>query len=152
MRKKTIILISVVILIGGCAGAFFWFDSLFSGIGGPIYDLNNKQDVQKLLSIADGGRSFREALERFKHDHGSYPNDITNLIPAYLQGELTPAPASCWAGWYYFQESTNGYMIFYKLNWDDDLLYEHMVHGSNRWCIVFDGETQTDLTLKFQQR
>jgi hypothetical protein len=39
MRKKTVILICVVIVIGGCVGAFFWFDSALSGIGGPIYDL-----------------------------------------------------------------------------------------------------------------
>ena len=150
MRKKTIILIAVVILIGGCAGAYFWFDSVVSGMFGPIYDVNNKRDIQKLSSIAEGGRPFREALERFKQDHGDYPNDITNLIPSYLQGELTPAPMSCWAGWQYWPESTNGYSIAYRLNHDDDLIYEHLVHGTNRWYLS-DEATRTDLPLRLEQ-
>jgi hypothetical protein len=147
MRKALLIFLCIVILIGVALGFFRqWGLRHF----GPVYDPSSSRDVQKLLAIADKSRQLREALERFKHDHGSYPTVVTNLFPSYLQAAPTPA-SFYWAGWYYQQESANSYSMYYKVNWDDGLFYEHGVEGTYRWYYSVSG-TKTDVTDKFVQK
>jgi hypothetical protein len=138
MRKAFLILLCVVIVIGIGISFFLWPVSV------------SKLDVQKLLTIADNGRPLREALERFKRDQGNYPAKATNLFHSYLQLAPIPTPFD-WGGWDYLQDSTNSYYLFYKINWDDHLAYEHLVHGTDRWYYSASG-TQIDLTHKLRQR
>lgn len=146
MRKALITILCVVILVGVALGLLKQSGLLHFG---PVYDARRSRDVEKLLVIADDSRPLREALERFKHDQGSYPTVITNLFPSYLQAAPAPAPFY-WAGWYYQQESANSYTLYYKVNWDDGLFYERQVEGADRWYYSVGGK-KTDLTEKFGQ-
>lgn len=146
MRKSLPILFCVVLVIGVSAGVLLWYGSR---TGGPRYNPRSNRDVQKLQAIAENGRPLREALERYKHDQGSYPPVVTNLFPVYLQPAPTPTEFH-WAGWHYMRESTNSYSLYYKLNWDDGLFYEHQLQGTNRWYWSGSGFAETDLTGKFQ--
>jgi hypothetical protein len=143
MRKALIIILSIVVVIG-----IVLF--LLRQWSPTSYDPNDSRDLQKLSSIADNSRPFREALEKFKHDHGIYPQANTNIFPSYLIKTDAPDDFSDWAGWRYFP-GTNSYTLFYQVNWDDGLWYDHLVNGTNQWYYS-TSTTQIDLTQKFQQR
>jgi hypothetical protein len=148
MRKALLIIFGAVVLIG--VGLFFlhrWGLHTF----GPGYDPNNSHDLQKLMAIADDSRPFRDALERFRHDHGSYPAAATNLFPKYLRSTNSPEDFSDWIGWRYIETTTNGYSLHYQVNWDDGLWYEHLASGTDRWHYS-TSVSDTDLTQKFEHR
>jgi len=148
MRRALLIIVCVVILIGVALGFLRQWDLRHFG---PVLDIRKSQDVEKLLAIANNSRPLREALERFKHDHGTYPEVITNLFPSYLQPAPTMGDRSRWAGWDYMEQSTNSYSLYYQTDWDDHLVYDHLVQSTDQW--YYSGSvTQTDLTQKFQQR
>ena len=145
MRKALLILLCVVFVIGGGTVILHWYGSR---IGGPVYDPTNSRDVALLQGIAQTSRPLREGLERFRNNQGGYPSVVTNLFPTYLQ----PAPEPTefhWSGWLYLRETTSSYSLYYKLNWDDGLFYEHQVQGTNRWYVA--GNKYADLTGEFQR-
>jgi hypothetical protein len=150
MRKAFLILLCVVILIGVSAVIL---NRHLSHIYGPYYDPSNSRDLQKLLAIVDGSRPLREALERFKNDQGDYPTTVTNLFPSYLQTKNAPEDFNIkdWAGWEYNRESTNSYELFYQLDWDGGLWFDHSVDGTNQWSWS-TSDRVVDLTQKVQQR
>lgn len=137
MRKAFLILFWIVLMIGVSAGALLWY---VSRIGGSRYDPSDKRDMQKLRVIAESARPLREWLELFKKDHDTYPG--TAPIPSSLSR----------AGWHYQRESTNSYSLYYQLNWDDGLFYEHLVQGTNRWFYAGGKPTEIDLTRDLEQK
>jgi len=148
MRKALLIFFSAAILIG--VSLFFlhrWALHTF----GSSYDPNNSHDLKNLMAIADDSRPFRDALERFRHDHGVYPAAVTNLFPAYLQATNSPEVFSDWVGWRYVEATPNSYTLHYQANWDDGLWYEHVASGTDQWHYT-TSVTDIDLTLKFEQR
>jgi hypothetical protein len=108
---------------------------------------------EQLNAIADSSRPFREALEKFKNEQGHYPTEITNLIPSYLQRTNAPnlPDQKDWAGWDYSIESSNHYQLFYQLDWDGGLSFDHSAGGSNHWSRASSGKA-IDLPPSFQQR
>jgi hypothetical protein len=148
MHKALLILFCAVLVIGAGACILLWYGS---HIGGPRYNPGDSRDVQKLRVIAENGQPLREALEHYKNDHGTYPMTVDDLFPSYLQSAPIPSPIH-WAGWYYQQESTNSYSLYYKLNWDDGLFYEHLVEGTNRWRYAGSEHEVVELTHEFQLR
>ena len=148
MRKALFIIFSVAILIG--LGLFFFHRWALHTFG-PSYDPTNSHDLQKLATIADDSRPFRDALERFRLDHGSYPAAATNLFPTYLHATNSPEDFSDWLGWRYVEAATNSYTLFYKVSWDDGLWYEHLASGTDQWHYS-TSVAITDLTQMFEQR
>jgi hypothetical protein len=147
MSKALVVLVVVAAFIG--IGLIFinnWAVKTF----GVAYDPSNSRDLQKLLIIADNSRPLREALERYKLDHGNYPDDSTNLFPSYLHSTNGPNDFSDWAGWRYEPETTNTYSLIYKANWDDGLDCE----CSNNICHwdYFTSTRNTDLTQTLKDR
>jgi hypothetical protein len=148
MRRALLIILSAVVLIG-TALVFVrqWGLRHF----GPGYDIRKSQDVERLFVIADASRPLREALEHFKHDHGQYPETITNLFTSYIQVAPTMGDPSRWAGWDYMMQSSNTYSLFYQTDWDDHLCFDHLAQGTDQW--YYQGsDAKTDLTQKYQQR
>ena len=148
MRKALPIIFIAVVLVGVI---LFFIHRWALHTFGPSYDPTNSHDLQKLVAIADGSRPFRDALERFRRDHGSYPAAATNLFPAYLHATNSPEDFSDWIGWRYVEATTNSYTIFYQVNWDDGFWYEHLALGTIRWHYS-TSVADTDLTQKFEQR
>jgi hypothetical protein len=155
MRKALLIFLCVVILIG--VGAVF-LNRQMRHIYGPGYDPSNSRDLQKLLVIANAGRPLREALARFKIDHGYYPMEAADFIPSYLQPTNVPDILNTndynekdWAGWEYHRESTNHYQLFFQLDWDGGLWYEPSAEGTNQWSWS-TSDRVVDLTQKFRIR
>jgi len=148
MRKALLIFFSAAILIG--VGLFFLHQWALHAFG-PSYDPTNSRDLQKLMAIADDSRPFRDALERFRHDHGSYPVAAANLFPTYLHATNSPEDFSDWVGWRYVVATTNSYTLHYQANWDDGLWYEHPASGTDQWHYSTSG-ADVDLTLKFERR
>jgi hypothetical protein len=48
-----------------------------------------------LLRIAEKARPVTAALERYRADHGSYPESLAKLVPAYLPNEPRPDALGC---------------------------------------------------------
>jgi hypothetical protein len=145
MRKFLLILFCIVVI------TFIGFVAYVRWHWGPGYDPSNSQDVHQLLVFADNSLPLREALERFKQDHGGYPTDVTNLFPSYLPATNAPDHLKDWAGWEYHPVSTNGYSLFYQLEWDGGLWFEHSVNGTNQWQWS-TSDRVVDLTHQFQKR
>ena len=115
MRKTLLIVFAAVILMG--IGVLFlrrWGLNTF----GTGYDPNKRQDVRKLIVIADDSRPVRELLERFRHDQGRYPEVLSNLFPTYLHATNSPGDFTDWNGWRY-EGASNSYTLRYQVNWDE---------------------------------
>jgi len=136
MRKAFIILFCLVVVIGVAA---VLLNRHLRHVFGP--EFSPEHDMDKLLIIADDSRPMREALERFKHDHAYYPDRIDSIIPSYLQPTNVPDILNTndyyftkdWGGWEYHLMSTNSYELFFQLDWDGGLWYEHSAEGTNHW-------------------
>jgi len=148
MRKAILIIVSLVILVS--IGLYFLGQHM-RHIYGTSYDPNDRRDLQKLIVIGDASRPLRDALERFRHEHGSYPTVASNLFPAYLQRTNAPDDFSDWSGWNMMDVASNHYLLVYKVGWDDGLCYEHMTNDMPSW-FYFSSVAHTDLTQKFEQR
>lgn len=153
MRKTFLILFCVVIVIG--VGAVL-LNRHMRHVFGP--GLTPEHDIDKLLVIADDSRPIREALERFKIAQGCYPMKVASFIPSYLQPTNVPDVLNTndyltkdWGGWEYHPESTNSYELFFQLDWDSGLWYEHSAEGTNHWSWS-TSDRVVDLTQKFQDR
>ena len=148
MRKGLIIILCLAVLMGiALEFVHRWSLRTF----GEDYDPDNIHDMQKLVVIAENSRPLREALERFKHDRGVYPN-ASNLFSSYLPATNRPADDfSDWAGWRYLPASTNSYTLFYQANWDGGLWYDHLVNGTDQWYLS-DSGAPIDLTQKLRQK
>jgi hypothetical protein len=145
MRKIILIIICVFAFIGvGLVLLVRWHF-------GPYYDPSNSQGLQKLRTLADVSRPLREALERFKDDHGRYPNSTTNLFPLYLRTTNTTDDFTDWQGWRCVELSSNSYELFYQLEWDGGLWFDHSPSGTNQWTWSTSNRA-VDLTKVFQQR
>jgi len=148
MRKALpIIFITIALIVVG----LFFFHRWALHTFGRSYDPNNSLDLQKLMAMADDSLPFRDALERFRHDHGGYPAAVTNLFPAYLHTTNSPEDFSDWAGWRYVAATTNSYTLHYQANWDDGLWYEHLASETDHWHYS-TSVTNINLTPKFEQR
>ena len=135
MRKGFIIIFCVVIVLGVAA---VLLNRHMHHVFGPGF--TPEHDMDKLLIIADDSRPIREALERFKHDHDYYPTTVASFIPSYLQPTNVPGVlntndyfAKDWGGWEYHPKSTNSYELFFQLDWDGGLWYEHSAESTNHW-------------------
>jgi len=150
MRKAFLIFLCVTIVLG--MGMVFLHRQM-QRIYGPGYNPDNSHDLQKLVIIAEASRPLCEALERFKNDRGNYPSSVIDLIPAYLQTKNAPDDFNTkdWAGWEYLRESTNSYQLFFQLDWDGGLWFEHLASGTNHWSWS-TSDRVIDLTPKFQIR
>jgi hypothetical protein len=145
MRKLFLITLCAFVLIGI---GLFRFHNWASRTFGVSYNPNNSRDLQKLSAIAKDSLPLRKALERFKQDHGNYPDNVTNLFFSYLKSTNGPNDFSDWAGWRYQPESTNSYSLFYHPNWDDGFWYE-CSNEIDSWHYS-DGTENADLTEKLK--
>jgi hypothetical protein len=150
MRKAIPIILCVIVVLGIGGVALLRHMSHVHGWG-----FTPEHDMDKLRIIADDSRPLRDALERFKHDQGEYPTSVTNLISSYLQPTNVPDVLNTndyytkdWAGWEYHRKSTNSYNLFFQLDWDGGLSYEHLVAGTNQWSWS-TSDRVVDLTQKF---
>jgi hypothetical protein len=148
MRKAIISILCVLILAGVCSGLLHWFGVRTYG---PDYDPSNSGDLQKLRAFADGSRPLREAFERFRDDHGSYPKSTTNLFPLYLLTTNTPHDFTDWQGWRCVDLSSNSYQLYYQINWDGGLWFDHSTNGASQWTWS-TSDHAVDLTTEFQHR
>jgi hypothetical protein len=149
MRKKFVTFVWVVVLIG--IGATILLRQIRHVNGRYVPD--TKWGLQNLRTIADNSHPLRDALERFKSDSGNYPATVTNLFPSCLQASNAPDGWNTkdWAGWEYHPQSTNGYELFYQLDWDGGLWFEHSFYGTNQWSWSSSSDV-VDLTQKFQEK
>src|SRR5437868_4199043 len=116
MRKALLIFFGAVIVIGI---VLYFIHQHAEHTFGTSYDPSNSHDLEKIIVIGDNSRPLREALERFRHDHGCYPIEASNLFSGYLKRTNAPDDVSFWAGWNVDDLSTNHYLLVYKVGWDD---------------------------------
>jgi len=148
MRKALPIIVTAVVLIGVC---LFFLNRWALHTFGHSYDPTNSRDLQKLMAIADDSRPFRDALERFRHDHGSYMAADANFFTTYLHATNSADACPDWAGWRCVEATTNSYTLFYQPCWNDGFWYEHLATGTDQWHYS-TSVTDIDLTQKFEQR
>ena len=144
--RNVLIGISALVILAaiGAGGLELYFRRVF----GPGIDPRSSQGVQALVQIAGASRPLRDALERFKREHGSYPVDFTNLVPNYLPVTNASDDISDFAGWdYYPKESSSGYELMHQIDWDDLFGCECESNGARTWtCWTSTGDI--DLTEK----
>lgn len=118
---------------------------------GPDYSPQTRQGMERLRSVAAESRPVQQALEQYRKERGQYPVTIADLFPVYLQPSNAPASfhAKDWGAWDYLRDGTNGYELYFQLNWDGGLWLEHSVRGTNRWRFGLSGD-DTDLTREIE--
>lgn len=134
--------VALLLLLLSFAGfAGLWFVYMWPGGVRPNY---NAVDHDLLLTYRAGtAKPIIEAVERYRHEQGAYPRDMTALAPS----EPMPAGTTEIHGWAY-GASADGYTLSLRLGWDPSL--EYVVEGAaSRW--VFnpgDGSPEKTIVLR----
>jgi hypothetical protein len=126
MRYPAIIALSII----GLAAIMLFAIVLLRNFNGPTPD--DAQGLQKLRDIAATANPIILALERYHHDHGTFPGTLSSLSPEYLSGPISGR----WS--YYFSPKVdkNSYRLVTKISIDPLLYYDYASKVVGGW--VYD--------------
>jgi general secretion pathway protein G len=72
-----------------------------------IRDLQSAHKRGRWLAAADAARRVASAAERYRLDRGAYPNDVSDLVPRYLDRPVHDP----WGGEVLYRRSGRGYTV-----------------------------------------